>query len=120
MKRDGSVLSVFVVVLLVGCVTHDAVAPSGATRSSASAGTTSAKSVSDFESAAHLFDYDATASFDVHDRVLAEFAEGTIYDLTYASTRGGRVGAYLVVPKGKGPFAPILFGHWGNGKRTAP
>lgn len=26
--------------------------------------------------------------------------------------------AYLVVPKGKGPFAAVLFGHWGNGTRA--
>jgi dienelactone hydrolase len=28
------------------------------------------------------------------------------------------VPAYLVVPSGKGPFAVILFGHWGGGDRT--
>ncbi len=28
------------------------------------------------------------------------------------------MGAYLVVPNGKGPFAAVLFGHWGNGTRA--
>ena len=35
-----------------------------------------------------------------------------IQDLTYASPKGGRVPAYLVVPAGKGPFAAVLWGHW--------
>ena len=34
------------------------------------------------------------------------------------SPKGGPVDAYLVVPGGKGPFAAILFGHWGNGTRA--
>jgi dienelactone hydrolase len=35
-----------------------------------------------------------------------------IQDLSYASPKGGRVPAYLVVPAGKGPFAAVLWGHW--------
>jgi Dienelactone hydrolase and related enzymes len=50
--------------------------------------------------------------------VIAETPELTLHDLTYASSNQQRVSAYLVVPKGKGPFAPILFGHWGNGNRA--
>src|SRR5262249_25798354 len=37
---------------------------------------------------------------------------------TCASPRQGRVTAFLVVPRGKGPFAAILFGHWGGGNRA--
>jgi dienelactone hydrolase len=65
-----------------------------------------------------LFDYDAKAPLNVHDKVIDEFDAGTLHDLTYASPKGGPVAAYLVVPKGKGPFAAILFGHWGNGTRA--
>ena len=36
----------------------------------------------------------------------------TIYDITYASPKGGVVPAYLVVPKGKGKFAGVVWGHW--------
>lgn len=65
-----------------------------------------------FEELVHQFDYDSKASLDV--RVLKrEERDGvTITDLSYASPRGGRVPAYLVAPKGKGPFAAVLFGHW--------
>jgi len=65
-----------------------------------------------------LFDYDPKQPLDVQDTVIAQFSGGTLHDITYASPRGGRVGAYLVVPEGRGPFAAILFGHWGNGTRA--
>jgi len=35
-----------------------------------------------------------------------------IHDISYASPKGGRVPAYLVVPKGGGPFAAVIWGHW--------
>ncbi len=70
------------------------------------------------QSAARLFDYDSRQPFDLHDRVVEEFDGGAVHDVTYASPGGGPVTAFLVVPKGKGPFAAVLFGHWANGTRT--
>lgn len=68
---------------------------------------------------AKLFDYDAKAPLDVEERLLREEGSVEIRDVTYASPKGGRVSAYLVVPKGaKAPFAGIAFGHWGAGNRT--
>jgi len=65
-----------------------------------------------FEELVKQFDYDAKAPLDVKE-VGKEKREGaTVIDLTYASPRGGRVPAYLVVPEGRGPFAAVLFGHW--------
>jgi dienelactone hydrolase len=64
------------------------------------------------------FDYDARQPLEIKDQVIAETPELTLHDLTYASSNQQRASAYLVVPKGKGPFAPILFGHWGNGNRA--
>jgi beta-lactamase class A len=77
-----------------------------------------AKTTPDYQSAVHIFDYDAKAPLDVQDRIIEEFDGGTLHDITYTSPGGGPVAAYLVVPKGKGPFAAILFGHWGNGTRA--
>ncbi len=61
---------------------------------------------------AHPFEYDPKLPLATED-VGAEF-RGTvgIYDLSYASPKGGRVPAYLVLPPGKGPFAAIIWGHW--------
>jgi dienelactone hydrolase len=70
-------------------------------------------------SPAALFAYDATLPLDVQEGATTAAAGGVIiHDVTYASPKGGRVPAYLVVPPGKGPFAAILFGHWGGGDRT--
>ncbi len=64
------------------------------------------------------FEYDARQPLEVKDQVIAETAELTLHDVSYASANQQRVSAYLVVPKGKGPFATIVFGHWGNGNRA--
>jgi len=64
------------------------------------------------------FEYDGRQPLDVKDAVVAETPELTIHDLSYASANQQRVSAYLVVPRGKGPFTPILFGHWGGGTRA--
>ena len=76
------------------------------------------KPAADFPTTAHLFDYDQKQPFDIRDKIIEEFDGGTLHDITYASPKGGPVGAYLIVPKGKGRFAAILFGHWGNGTRA--
>src|ERR1700758_1466962 len=81
-------------------------------------GQTDTKPIADFQAATHFFDYDAKQPLDIHDRVIEQFDGGTLHDIAYASPKGGPVGAYLVVPNGKGPFAAVLFGHWGNGTRA--
>jgi hypothetical protein len=55
---------------------------------------TDAKPGPDFQSASHLFDYDAKQSLDIHDKVIEEFAGGTLHDITYTSPKGGPVSAY--------------------------
>lgn len=67
---------------------------------------------------AQLLEYDAKQSLDIQTVATYDRPACTITDLSYASPRGGRVGAYLVVPKAPGTFAAILFGHWGNGTRA--
>jgi beta-lactamase class A len=76
------------------------------------------KAIPDHQSSVHIFDYDAKAPLDIQDKIIEEFDGGTLHDITYSSPKGGPVAAYLVVPKGKGPFAAIVFGHWGNGTRA--
>jgi dienelactone hydrolase len=41
-----------------------------------------------------------------------------VRDVSYASPRGGRVTAYLVVPPGKGPFPAVLYLHGSGEDRT--
>ena len=65
-----------------------------------------------FEELARQFDYDAKAPLDAREVGRERRPGATVIDMSYASPRGGRVPAYLVVPQGRGPFAAVLFGHW--------
>jgi dienelactone hydrolase len=58
------------------------------------------------------FDYDQKAPLDVKQIGVQHRARADVYDITYASLKGGVVPAYLVVPKGRGPFAAVIWGHW--------
>ena len=59
------------------------------------------------------FEYDPKLPLEL--KILSNEKRGgaTVYDITYASPKGGVVPAYLVVPAtGKGPFAAVIWGHW--------
>jgi cephalosporin-C deacetylase-like acetyl esterase len=71
----------------------------------------------DLSKLAHVFDYDSHQPLNIQDKTLKAFGCGVIHDITYASPSGGLVSAYEIVPTGKGPFAAVVFGHWGNGTR---
>jgi dienelactone hydrolase len=58
------------------------------------------------------FDYDQKAPLGVKEIGVEQRSDVAIHDITYVSPKGGLVPAYLVVPKGKGPFAAIIWGHW--------
>src|SRR6266567_5420430 len=60
----------------------------------------------------HRLDYDRNAPLDIREAGVEQHGGARIYDITYISPKGGRVPAYLVVPKGKGPFAAVIWGHW--------
>src|SRR6267143_4582834 len=58
------------------------------------------------------FDYDSKAPLDIQEAGVEHRGKVAIHDISYASPKGGRVPAYLVVPEGKRPFAAVLWGHW--------
>lgn len=58
------------------------------------------------------FDYDPKAPLDIQEAGVEHRGSVAIHDISYASPKGGRVPAYLVVPGGKGPFVAVLWGHW--------
>ena len=58
------------------------------------------------------FDYDQKAPLDVREVGIEQRGNVAVHDIAYASPKGGRVPAYLVVPGGKGPFAAVIWGHW--------
>jgi dienelactone hydrolase len=58
------------------------------------------------------FGYDQKAPLDLQEVGVEHRGQIAIHDISYASPKGGRVPAYLVVPQGKGPFAAVIWGHW--------
>jgi dienelactone hydrolase len=58
------------------------------------------------------FEYDRAAALDVQERGMTKRGDVAVHDISYASPKGGRVPAYLVVPQGNGPFAAVIWGHW--------
>jgi dienelactone hydrolase len=72
----------------------------------------------DLDDLKRQFDYDPKEALDAKATLLYERDGAKVYDVTYASPKGGRVTAYLVTPAVPGPHAGIVFGHWGPGDRT--
>jgi cephalosporin-C deacetylase-like acetyl esterase len=58
------------------------------------------------------FDYDQKAPLGIQESGVEHRGDVAVHDISYASPKGGRVPAYLVVPEGKGPFAAVIWGHW--------
>ncbi|SRR5579875_202470 len=67
---------------------------------------------------AKLFEYSRTAPLDVQELSVEEHDGASVHDITYASPVKGRVPAYIVIPSGSGPFAGVVFQHWGFGDRS--
>jgi len=67
----------------------------------------------------HLFDYDPLSPLDIEVVSETELSGYTNYELTYASPKGGRVPATLLVPAElPGPFAGVILMHGLPGDRT--
>jgi len=64
------------------------------------------------QNAERALDYDQRAPLDLQESGATKRGDVYIFDISYASPKGGRVPAYLVVPHGNGPFAAVLWGHW--------
>ena len=58
------------------------------------------------------FDYDRQAPLNVKQIGVQHREHANVFDITYDSPKVGVVPAYLVVPKGRGPFAAVIWGHW--------
>ena len=65
-----------------------------------------------------MFDYDRRLPLDVQEAGVENKNGVRVHDISYASPKGGRVTAYLVVPSGRGRFAGVLFMHGRPGSRN--
>jgi dienelactone hydrolase len=80
-------------------------------------GTVAAQS-EEFNKLRRMFDYDRNMPLDVREVGIENKAGIHVHDISYASSKGGRVTAYLVVPSGEGKFAGVIFMHMRPGSRT--
>jgi dienelactone hydrolase len=78
-----------------------------------------ARAQSSFADLARPFAYDPAAPLDLRLGDSTVLGTAIIHVVTYASPKGGRVPAYLVVPaRAIPPYAGIVFVHWGQGNRS--
>jgi dienelactone hydrolase len=65
-----------------------------------------------------VFAYDASKPLNYTEGKTETLQGGQrVIEISYDSPKIGRVPGYLVVPSGKGPFAAILYMHWGQGNK---
>jgi cephalosporin-C deacetylase-like acetyl esterase len=58
------------------------------------------------------FDYSEAAPLGISDVSVQQRDGVSVHDIKFVSPNGGNVPAYLVLPKGSGTYAAILWGHW--------
>lgn len=65
-----------------------------------------------------VFGYDASKPLNYKEGNTETLPGGIrVTEISYDSPKIGRVPGYLVVPPGKGPFAAIVYMHWGQGNK---
>ena len=74
--------------------------------------TTNAQSASDAAARSDLFRYNDRSPVSVKEVSSEQRGDVTVRDITFSPGPGRETKAYLVVPKGNGPFAGILWVHW--------
>ena len=60
----------------------------------------------------HHYDYDQSVPLGLVEVATTSRGGADVHDITYVSPKGGKVPAYLVVPKTRGRSAAIVWGHW--------
>ena len=66
-----------------------------------------------------MFSYSHKSPLNIEEAGIEYQNDISVHDISYAGLKGGRIGAYLVVPPGKGPFAAVIFVHPGPGSRSS-
>ncbi len=72
-----------------------------------------------FKDLIRMFEYDRESPLNVAKGDVEHRNGISVHDISYASLADGRISAYLARPKGKGPFAGIIFVHPGPGDRSS-
>src|SRR5215510_7489121 len=70
----------------------------------------------------NLFRYDASQPLNIEEKSAEEHDGVVVHDIRFNDVARQTMSAYLITPKGKGPFPAILYVHWlgdpGTSNRT--
>ncbi len=109
MKKNTLLVGILIIMLAPAC-SSGVQAPSAINQATPRAIAKSLASVNTQESL-HLFDYDVSQPIDIQNEQKTQGPGWTQIDFSYASPKGGRVPARLVIPEGEGPFPGLLLQH---------
>ena len=70
------------------------------------------QSASEIAARKALFRYNAATPVTINEVSSEQRGDVTVRDITFSPGPGRQVKAYLITPKGSGPFAGILWVHW--------
>ncbi len=101
------------VLALAGCGGSDQAADAPATTAAQTTAQTTAE-----EPATALFEFDRAQPLDVTEGETADQPKFSARAMSYASPGGDRVPGIVLVPKGPGPHAGVIFMHGGGGSRV--
>jgi len=76
------------------------------------------KSMNNINELRKIFDYNSQTPLDIQEVSVTDKDNIKVHDISYAGVKYYRITAYLVVPQGQGPFAGVVFLHWGFGDRS--
>ncbi|HEU4769625.1 MAG TPA: hypothetical protein VFS77_19820 [Pyrinomonadaceae bacterium] len=74
--------------------------------------TAHAQSAAEVAARANLFRYNEASSLRMNEVSSEQRGDVTVRDITFSPGPGRETKAYLIVPKGTGPFAGVLWVHW--------
>jgi Dipeptidyl aminopeptidases/acylaminoacyl-peptidases len=115
--RIKAALALVVVVVVAGACSGSAASSVG-TSPSRAAVASAAASPTATPTADTRIEFDRTRPFGLIENSVAEDSGVSVHDITYAGAAGEPVEAYLVFPKGEGPFGAVFFQHSSGESRS--
>jgi hypothetical protein len=120
MNQAMNKISLFMLIVIQAIVTSfakDPPAPRDLPATSSPEVVAHVLSTVDPEDYLNLFEYDHTAPLNIREGSRTTMSNGSLLELSYASAKGGRVPALLLLPDGQGPFPAIILQHGSLGHK---
>jgi dienelactone hydrolase len=116
--RIKAAIALVVVVVVAGACSGSAARSASTTSPSPAAAGSAIASPTATPAADTRIEFDRTRPFGLVENSIAEDSGDSVHDITYAGAAGEPVEAYLVFPKGEGPFGAVFFQHSSGESRS--